>query len=522
MSAAPLAPEGGPGPGGDPVGASDAAHVAAWGDAWSVPTDAPAGAAGEAADGRGGVRPHWRGVLDALDRLGPAALAERARRLGRAAGSLCPSSPDADGPAWRLDPVPLPLPAPEFAALEAGLIQRARLLEALLADVYGPQTVLADGTLPPALVFANPGFLRACRTDPAPGGPPLQALAFDLVRGPDRIWRVLADLTDGAPGAGYAREGRRLLARVLPEPFRAARPRRLGPFFAAWREALRDAAPDPPTSPGPRATPGPDGPTGVALLVPGPGGPHRADDALLSRALGCPPVHGRDLVVRGGGVSVRSAAGERPVRVLLRRVEGARTDPLELAPDGAAGVAGLLGAARAGAVRVVNGPGAGVVEAPAFAAFWPALCRRLLGESLRLPGPPTLWLADAVARERLGRQPARWRIRPALDPAAPALPASGAGERAALDAGLVARPWEFVAVGEVAPAVAPAWDPDAGGPAVRPIVLRAFAVRDGRGWTVMPGGMARLVAPGVPACRSLPGRVVAKDVWVLDPAAGAP
>ena len=198
----------------------------------------PMAAIDEMVNGRGGVRPHWRAVLGALSSLDHEALAERARRLDLAAED------EGAAPSWRCDPVPLPLTAAEFTELETGLAQRARLLEVVLADLYGPQNTLAEGLLPPALVHANPAYLRACRSTLDQTLPPdapgrfLQTYAADLVRGPDGQWRVLADRTGGALGIGYARESRRLLARVLPELFRAAQVRQLRPFFEAWQDAL--------------------------------------------------------------------------------------------------------------------------------------------------------------------------------------------------------------------------------------------------------------------------------------------
>ena len=122
----------------------------------------------EMVDGRGGVRPRWRNLLGALTELGHETLLERRARLDRAfeeegVGSLLPGAETASP---RCDPVPLLLSEGEFADLSAGLAQRARLLELILADIYGPQTLLANGALPPALAFANPRFLRPCRGQP--------------------------------------------------------------------------------------------------------------------------------------------------------------------------------------------------------------------------------------------------------------------------------------------------------------------------------------------------------------------
>ena len=398
----------------------------------------------EMVDGRGGVRPHWRGVLGTLSGMDRDMLAGRARRLAQAAEE------DGATSAWRCDPVPLPLTGEEFAAIEAGLVQRVRLLEAILADLYGPQRILASGWLSPASVFGNPGFMRAARATPdcTAAEPFLHAYAADLVRGPDGQWRVLADHTDGAPGIGYARETRRLLARVMPELFRTAPVRQLRPFFEAWGDALQRMAPG-----GPGPGPGHPAPV-VALLTPGPLDPHWPEHLAVSRDLACALVEARDLTVRGGVLSIKALAGLQRVDVLLRRVPGGTLDPLEVGSEPACGVTGLMDAARSGAVRIVNRPGAALVESDGITAALPVLCQEVLGEALALAGAA-------------GCAPSR-------------APCAGAG-------GLEAQP----------------------------VVLRVFAVRDGAGWRTMPGGLARVLAPGERATDPLLASAVLKDVWVF-------
>ena len=450
----------------------------------------------EMVDGRGGVRPHWRGVLGVLSSMDPGQLAERATRLARAAEEEGAST------SRRLDPVPFPLSAEEFAQLEDGLRQRARLLEAVLADLYGPQALLAQGAIPPALVFANPHFLRPCRGSPAPGGRFLHAYAADLVRGPDGAWHMVADRTGGVPGIGYARGNRRLLARVLPELFRPVQVRQLRPFFDAWQDALLHAAPHP------------DGRMPyIALLTPGVTDPHWPEHLALSRDLNCALVEARDLTVRAGVLNLRTLLGLQPIDVLLRRLPGEAIDPLELHVPGA-GVTGLLDAARTGAVRILNHPGAALAEAPALAAFLPALCQRLLGEPMRLAVPATVWLGADGALEVVQADPARWDLRPALDPTRPPVALAGLppADRAALMASVADRPWDHAASVSLTPSVAPCFG--GGGLSPRPAALRLFLVHDGAGWRMMHGGLARVLEEGEHPAGGIRADALFKDVWL--------
>lgn len=452
----------------------------------------------EMVDGRGGVRAHWRPLLGMIGGMGEGALAERARRLDRAfedegiAGMLPGAKRDA---AWRCDPLPMLLPAAEFAALEAGIMQRARLLEAVLADLYGPQSLLAEGLLPAELVFANPGFLRSCRRDVAmPSAPMLHLYAVDLLRAPDGQWRVLADRTSAPAGPGMARENRRLLGRVMPEAFRGAQVRSMRPFFELWQDALQ------------RLAPREVGDPAVALLTRGTQAPHWFEDMMLSRELSCALVECGDLTVRGGVLHLKTLQGLQRVDVLLSRVEGARLDPLESAAAGTSGVPGLLDAARNGAARILNAPGAALAEAPALAAFLPALAQRLLGEALALPSVETLWLGTEGAVARIGRE-AGWLLRRATDGSMPA-----AAQAEAMAEQAAAAPAAFAAARVPSPSLAPCVT--AAGLEPRPLVLRMFAIFDGSDWRVMPGGLARIGQAGTLG-GALPPQGLSKDVWVV-------
>ena len=458
----------------------------------------------EMVDGNCGLRPQWRGLLGVLTGLGHGALTERAKRLDRVmeeegVASLLPGSPPDP---WRFDPIPLPLLQSEFAELEAGLAQRARLLDAVLADIYGPQRLLAEGALPAVLVYANPTFLRPCRDQSAtPRADMLRFYAADLMRAPDGAWRVLADRTGLADGLSHALQNRRRLGRVLPELFASQLLCHIDPFVDVCLDMMQGVAPAATGEPG-RA----------ALLTPGHADPAWYGHVLLARELSCALVEGGDLTVREGGLFLKTLRGLQPIGVLLRGVDGRSVDPLELEPDGT-GVAGLLAAAR-DHVRIINDPGSGLAEAPALAAFLPGLARRLLGEDLALPSVPTAWLGDATARQAVRENPGGWQVRPAFEGALPPAPLAAMSEdnrRAMLDR-VVAAPWRFAASKVLSPSVAPCLGSDTLVP--RPVLMRVFLVRDRTGWRAMPGGLGCVLQDEAQAWPSA-GHVLAKDVWVL-------
>jgi uncharacterized circularly permuted ATP-grasp superfamily protein/uncharacterized alpha-E superfamily protein len=430
----------------------------------------------EMVDGRGGLRPQWRGLLGALAGLGHDELAERARRLGRVmqedgVASLLPGSPPDP---WQFDPIPLPLSQTEFLTLEAGLVQRAQLLDAVLTDLYGDQQLLSQGALPPALVYANPGFLRPCRHA---GLGSLHCYAADLLRTEDGGWNVLADRTGLADGLAHVLRNRRQLGRVIPELFASQLLCNLDPFVELCMGALRQAA----------------GSARAALLTPGHDDPTWYSHVLLARELSCVLVEGGDLTVRDGGLFLKTLRGLQPIGALLRGIRGRSVDPLELEPDGL-GVPGLLAVAR-NALRIVNSPGSELVEAPAVAAFLPDLARRLLGETLKLPSVPTVWLGAADI-------PAGWQAMPAFEPS----------RQPALSDEHAAPPWRYVARPAIEPSVAPCLSGD--GLVPRPVLVRMFLMRDRGVWRALPGGLGCVLSD---ALRAWPdqGPLLAKDVWVL-------
>lgn len=454
-------------------------------------------------------RLHWRMLLSSLDRL-PAeelrARRESARRLLREHGATYNVYADAQGleRPWSLDLLPFIVPPDEWRQIEAGLIQRAQLLNLLVADIYGAQRTISEGLLPPGLLFANPGFLRPCHQIAAPGGTSLFLQAVDLARAPDGRWWVLADRTQAPSGAGYALENRLVLGRVFPDEYRDCQVQRLAGFFQAARDHLYQLAPTHRGQPN------------VVLLTPGPYNETYFEQVFLARYLGVPLVEGGDLTVRDRRVYIKTLEGLQPVEAILRRLDDTFCDPLELRADSSLGVPGLVDAARAGNVAIANAIGSGVVEMPALLAFLPRLCRHFLGEELRLPNVATWWCGQspelAYVREHLEQLVIKAAFNPlhrqpvfgaSLDPDA----------QASLMAAVCAAPYEYVAQEQIGLSSAPVWEP--GGFVPRPMVLRVFVCATADGYCVMPGGLTRFSASPDQLVVSMQSGGGSKDTWIL-------
>ena len=453
----------------------------------------------------GALRPHWQPLMAALDGLGLGELAirvENSRRILREHGVSCFTS-DSSGEhevRWELDCTPFVIGAAEWRELEAGLVQRARLLNLVLGDLFGVQRLVRDGFVPAPLIHANPGYLRACQAVRVSGGNYLQAYAADVARGPDGRWCVLADRTQSPAGFGFVLENRSVLSRVLSDVLQAVRPRSLSEILPICREALRRLAPA-----------GADNPA-IALLTPGPRNESYFEHAYLARLLGFTLVEGGDLTVRDRRVFLKTLDGLRPVDVILRRVSDAFCDPLALRGDSLLGVPGLVEAARSGRVSVANALGSGLVESPAFLPFLAGLATHLLGEELKLPSVATWWCGQVRERRHVEEHLDELFLRPAFASAGPQAEPGGLTQatRAEWLDRLSQRPHEFVAQEQVQLSRAPVGEHQS-----RAVVLRLFVVCNGRDYFAMPGGLARMMDQEALGSTTLALSGGSKDVWVL-------
>ncbi|OEC34327.1 Uncharacterized conserved protein, circularly permuted ATPgrasp superfamily [Pseudomonas cuatrocienegasensis] len=471
----------------------------------------PEAAYHELLDAQGQVRPHWRRLFAQLQRSSTAQLNQRQALLARqiqengVTYNVYADPEGADRP-WELDLLPNLIPAHEWQQIAAGVAQRASLLNAVLADVYGPQQLLADGLLPPELVFGHNNYLWPCQGVQPPGGTYLHLYAVDLARAPDGRWWVTADRTQAPSGAGYALENRQILSRAFPDLYRDLGVQHLAGFFRTLQDTLARQAPA-------------DGePPLVVLLTPGRFNESYFEHLYLARQLGYPLVEGSDLTVRDATVYLKTLAGLRRVHAVLRRLDDDFCDPLELRTDSALGVPGLLEAVRQGRVLVANALGSGVLESPGLPGFLPAIAEKLLGTPLLLPSIASWWCGEPPVLEAALKKLPELLIRPTF-PSQSFTPVFGrdldAAQREALSERLRARPYAYVAQALAQLSQAPVWQADEASLQPRAIGMRVFAVASADGYRVMPGGLTRVAADADAEVVSMQRGGASKDTWVL-------
>lgn len=450
----------------------------------------------------GSVLPGWRRVLSRLSTYSPEQITHSQQEINRQlrANGVAYSAitqQRVESRPWQLDLIPQVLEADDWQTLSRGLLQRARLKQALLHDLYGEQQVLTHGVVPPSLVYAHKGFLRSAQH--LPGMHRLPLIGVDVSRSPSGDWYVVDDICQAPDGIGYTLENRLVLSRVLPDLFRESRVQRVVGYFRALQRTLTEVI---------------DRDARCVMLGYGASNAHYFEYAYLAKYLGYTLVEINDLTVRGERVWLKTVAGLQRVDVILRFIDDQDMDPLAVSNGAEIGVPGLLQAAHAGNVHIINPLGTAVLDNPAFNAYLPELCRFLLNEEVTLRSAPTYWLGDptqlAHVRSRFDDLLFRHidTIGQLLDPGLMA-----GSDRLAFEQAIELVPHHYVAQERVDRSVAPSL---AGSQSVmRQTTIRTFLTNTNDGFEIMQGGLCLLdtVSGGRrPPRDALEG---SKDVWVL-------
>lgn len=450
----------------------------------------------------GAVRPHWTKLVRTLEKLGPKERARRLESTGRVIHEQgitynVYGDPRGMERPWLLDPLPFLISDSEWGRIERGLIQRATLLNAILGDCYGAQRLVQGGWIPPALLLAQPEFLRPLHGVVPAGGRFLNIYAADIARSPDGQWWVVSDRTQIPTGMGYALANRLVTARMMPEAFRENGVERLAGFYRELQRAMRELAPASESEPR------------VVILTPGPYNETYFEQAYLARYLGYSLVEGQDLTVQDRRVFLKTLNGLEPVHVILRRVDDGFCDPLEMRNDSILGVPGLVEAVRSGNVAIANSLGSGILQSPAFKGFLAGLCRQVLGENLILPSIATWWCGQRAAEDYVAGNLDFLDVRPAFG----GLRVPKNLGRKELRELVRFAPYRWVGQERIRFSMAPCWEGE--GLSERPIVLRVFLVGTADGYVVMPGGLTRSGEGAVVGGISMQDGGGSKDTWVI-------
>jgi uncharacterized circularly permuted ATP-grasp superfamily protein len=403
-----------------------------------------------------------------------------------------------------LDAVPRVIDRDEWSYLEAGIKQRVKVLEAFLADVYGPANAVRDGVVPANLIATSSHFHRAAvGIDPA-NGVRIQVSGIDLIRDEMGDWRVLEDNVRVPSGVSYVISNRRVMAQTLPELFQQMRIQPVGEYPNRLLAALRAAAPSGVTEPT------------VVVLTPGVYNSAYFEHTLLARLMGLELVEGRDLYCSSGKVYMRTTSGPRKVDVIYRRVDDEFLDPLSFRTDSVLGPPGLLTAARLGNVTLANAVGNGVADDKLVYTYLPDLTRYYLGQEPIIPNVQTWRLEEPESlAEVLDRLP-ELVVKPVDGSGGKGLVVGPSASKKELDdlrKRLTKDPRGYIAQPVVQFSTIPTLVEEGLRP--RHADLRPFAVNDGRDIWVLPGGLTRVALPeGELVVNSSQGGG-SKDTWVV-------
>ncbi len=471
---------------------------------------APSGEYDEYLDTNGKPRPHWDAAASQLSKIDEGSWQQRHQQLDELIKengityNVYQDNQAEHQRQWSLDLLPLMLDAKEIEDLEERLSQRVHLLNLVLEDVYGRQTLLRSGGMHPYILYGNPSFHPPCHGLVSHRHKHIQIYSADLTRGPDGSWIVLGDRVEPASGLGYALANRMLATRTLPKLMQAMEVASLQPFVNAFSRAVESLSPFRSDNPN------------VALLTPGPTDETYFEHNFLARNLGYTLAEGADLTVRNNQLYMKTIGGVQRVDVLLRRVNSQFCDPLELRSDSLIGVPGLTNAVRQGNLSVSNSLGSGFVQTSSLLAFLPWFSRNFLGESLEIPSVATWWCGQESEKkfvidniDRLAIKPTFWasginsQFGPNLTTA----------EKQDLIARINHRPEAYCGQEIVSASTIPVAD---GYKLVsRHSKLRVFLVATEDGWKMMPGGLARYSKSVTDLSITTAGGGTSKDVWVV-------
>ena len=237
------------------------------------------------------------------------------------------------------DLIPRIISAEEWKKIERGLEQRITTLNLFLHDIYHGQSILRDGVIPKNYVWQAAHFRPEFMHFNVPQNIYIHICGTDLVRDREELLNLL--------------------------------------------RYIAPAAKSNPT---------------VVLLTPGIYNSAYFEHSFLARSMGIEIVEGRDLIVRGGKIFMRTTKGLQPVDVIYRRINDDFLDPRVFRKDSGLGVPGLVDAYRKGNVSIANSIGTGIADDKVIYHFVPKMIRYYLDQDPILPNVETYLAANESDR----------------------------------------------------------------------------------------------------------------------------
>jgi len=457
------------------------------------------------------VKKSWQPLYDKVSLLGPKSLENRQEELDwllseNGVTYNVYNDPKGLNRPWNLNSIPFIIHNQEWKLIEKGVKQRAKIYDSVLKDIYGERKLISEGIIPQEVIYAHRGFLRQCDKINYNLDRLLLIYASEIARGPDgRMW-VVNDRAEAPSGIGYALENRTTLSRIHPGMFNKMNVHKLTDFLYDFNNLLTHAAPNNKENPN------------IVILTPGSHNETYFEHAFLSSYFGYPLVQGNDLIVRDGFLWMKSLKGLKKIDVVLRRVDDAYSDPLELKEDSHLGVAGLLDVVRKNNVTIINPIGSAVIENPGLIPFMPAIAKYLLNEELILPQIASWWCGQEKEKNYVLKNIRKLVIKK-IDKTNRESIHFGQylsdEEIEKVIAAINKRPYKYVAQEQISFSTTPTFSNGKFEP--RNMVCRTFAIATPEGdYSVMPGGLVRVSSkPGNIRVSNQRGGIN-KDLWVTN------
>ncbi len=402
------------------------------------------------------------------------------------------------------DPIPRIVPAEEWEALERGLFQRLRALNAFLWDVYHEERCLRDGVVPRWIVATGRHFQRPMKGIDPPLGVYAHVGGIDLIRDGEGRFRVLEDNVRVPSGVSYMLQDRQVMTRLFPELFQGVAVRSIDHYADRLIDTLRAVAPRGQRDPS------------IVVLTPGVYNSAYFEHAFLAQQMGIPLVEPDDLLIRNARCEMRTTSGLEPVDVIYRRIDDDFLDPLTFRPDTVLGVPGLMHAVRAGTLTLANAPGSGIADDKVVYRFVPDMIRYYLGEEPLLPGVDTYLPALDADRKTVLDHLGDFVVKAANESGGHGMlmgPFASKDELAAMRENILASPRSFIAQPMIRLSTCPTLVGDHLEP--RHVDLRPYVLM-GTEQAMVPGGLTRVaLRRGSLVVNSSQGGG-SKDTWVVD------